>query len=37
MSEGWKPADIGAHLVPAMKSNFVDLGPTTSVFGWEPV
>ena len=37
MLEGWKPADIAAHAIPALKPSFVDLGATTSVFGWEPV
>jgi len=37
MAEGWTPKSIAEHAVPALKPNFVDLGPTTSVFGWEPV
>ena len=37
MSDGWTPTEIAAHAIPALKPSFVDLGPTTSVFGWEPV
>jgi hypothetical protein len=37
MREGWSAKDIGEHAFPALKPSFVDLGPTTSVFGWEPV
>lgn len=37
MREGWKPADIASHAIPALKPSFTDLGATTSVFGWEPV
>jgi len=37
MKEGWKPADIASHAIPALKPSFADLGATTSVFGWEPV
>ena len=37
MTEGWTPKSIAEHTLPALKPNFVDLGPTTSVFGWEPV
>jgi hypothetical protein len=37
MVEGWTPAEIAEHAMPALKPSFVDLGATTSVFGWEPV
>jgi NAD(P)-dependent dehydrogenase (short-subunit alcohol dehydrogenase family) len=37
MTEGWTPAEIAEHAMPALKPSFVDLGPTNSVFGWEPV
>ena len=35
--EGWSPQTIAEHAMPALKSSFFDLGPTTSVFGWDPV
>jgi NAD(P)-dependent dehydrogenase (short-subunit alcohol dehydrogenase family) len=37
MREGWTPAEIAEHAIPAFKPSFTDLGATTSVFGWEPV
>jgi NAD(P)-dependent dehydrogenase (short-subunit alcohol dehydrogenase family) len=35
--EGWTPATIAEHCMPAMKSSFTDLQPTTGTFGWDPV
>ncbi len=34
---GWTPETIANHAMPALKSSFTDLGPTTSVFGWDPI
>ena len=35
--EGWTPQSVVDHALPAMAGQFVDLGPTASVFTWEPV
>lgn len=35
--EGWTPETICNHAFPALKSMMYDSGPTTSVFGWDPV
>jgi NAD(P)-dependent dehydrogenase (short-subunit alcohol dehydrogenase family) len=35
--EGWTPQTIAEHLMPALKPDFFDLGPSASVFSWEPV
>lgn len=35
--EGWTPASVVEHALPAMSGQFEDLGPTNSVFSWEPV
>ena len=35
--EGWTPQTIGEHAMAALKPNFLDMGATVSVFGWEPV
>lgn len=35
--EGWTPETICNHAFPAMKTMMYDSGPTTSVFGWDPV
>jgi NAD(P)-dependent dehydrogenase (short-subunit alcohol dehydrogenase family) len=35
--EGWTPETIANHAMAALKPSFVDLGATTSVFGWDPV
>jgi NAD(P)-dependent dehydrogenase (short-subunit alcohol dehydrogenase family) len=35
--EGWTPETIANHAMPALKSTFVELGATTSVFGWDPI
>jgi NAD(P)-dependent dehydrogenase (short-subunit alcohol dehydrogenase family) len=36
-SEGWTPKSIADHVMPALKPDFYDLGPSASVFSWEPV
>jgi NAD(P)-dependent dehydrogenase (short-subunit alcohol dehydrogenase family) len=35
--EGWTPATIAEHCMPAMKPDFQDLGASASVFSWDPV
>ncbi len=35
--EGWTPQAIAEHAMEALKPSFVDLGATSSVFGWLPV
>jgi len=35
--EGWTPQSIAEHAMAAFKPSFVDLGATTSVFGWPPI
>ncbi|HTQ13741.1 MAG TPA: SDR family NAD(P)-dependent oxidoreductase [Rhizomicrobium sp.] len=35
--EGWTPATIANHCMPALKPSFFDLAPTTGTFGWEPI
>ncbi|MDE1938209.1 MAG: SDR family oxidoreductase [Alphaproteobacteria bacterium] len=35
--EGWTPQTIAEHAMEAFKPSFVDLGATTSVFGWSPI
>lgn len=35
--EGWTPETIANHAMAAMKPSFVELGATTSVFGWDPI
>jgi NAD(P)-dependent dehydrogenase (short-subunit alcohol dehydrogenase family) len=35
--EGWTPETIANHAMAALKPSFVELGATTSVFGWDPV
>lgn len=35
--EGWTPQTIVDHAMPALKGDFCDLGPSASVFGWDPV
>jgi NAD(P)-dependent dehydrogenase (short-subunit alcohol dehydrogenase family) len=35
--EGWTPETVAGHAMAALKPSFVDLGATTSVFGWDPV
>jgi NAD(P)-dependent dehydrogenase (short-subunit alcohol dehydrogenase family) len=36
-SEGWTPQSICDHVMPALKPDFYDLGPSASVFSWDPV
>ncbi|HEX3666232.1 MAG TPA: SDR family NAD(P)-dependent oxidoreductase [Rhizomicrobium sp.] len=36
-SEGWTPQSIANHVMPALKPDFYDLGPSASVFSWDPV
>ena len=35
--EGWSPQTIADHVMPALKPDFTDLGPSASVFSWDPV
>ncbi|HEY3776621.1 MAG TPA: SDR family NAD(P)-dependent oxidoreductase [Rhizomicrobium sp.] len=35
--EGWTPQSIADHVMPALKPDFFDLGPSASVFSWDPV
>lgn len=35
--EGWTPQSIADHAMPALKPDFFDLGPSASVFSWDPV
>jgi NAD(P)-dependent dehydrogenase (short-subunit alcohol dehydrogenase family) len=35
--EGWTPETIAEHAMAALKPSFQDLGPTLSVFGWDPI
>ena len=35
--EGWTPETVVDHALPALAGQFEDLGPTNSVFSWEPV
>jgi NAD(P)-dependent dehydrogenase (short-subunit alcohol dehydrogenase family) len=35
--EGWTPRTLIDHAIPAMKSNFFDLGASASVFPYDPV
>jgi NAD(P)-dependent dehydrogenase (short-subunit alcohol dehydrogenase family) len=36
-SEGWTPASIGEHAMPALKPNFAPLDRSSDVFSWDPV
>lgn len=36
-TEGWTPETILNHALPALKPDMYDLGPTNSVFGWDPI
>jgi NAD(P)-dependent dehydrogenase (short-subunit alcohol dehydrogenase family) len=36
-AEGWTPESIAEHVMPALKPDFHDLGPSASVFSWDPV
>jgi hypothetical protein len=35
--EGWTPASIIETAIPAMENDFEDLGPSASVFNYDPV
>lgn len=35
--EGWSPASILEHALPAMRANYTDVGASASVFPWDPV
>ena len=35
--EGWSPASIIDHCLPALKANYTDVGASASVFPWDPV
>ncbi len=35
--EGWTPASVVEHALPAMEAQYTDLGATNSVFSWDPV
>src|SRR5580698_7998322 len=35
--EGWSPETLLSQALPAMKGDFTDLGPTASVFPYEPI
>jgi len=35
--EGWTPQTVVEHAFPALAGQFEDLGPTNSVFSWDPV
>jgi NAD(P)-dependent dehydrogenase (short-subunit alcohol dehydrogenase family) len=36
-SEGWTPASIAEHAIPAMKSSFFALDRSPDVFTWDPI
>lgn len=36
-TEGWTPQTIVEHAMPALRPDFFDLGPSASVFSWDPV
>jgi NAD(P)-dependent dehydrogenase (short-subunit alcohol dehydrogenase family) len=36
-AEGWTPDTIADHVMPALRSDFFDLGPSGSVFSWDPI
>jgi NAD(P)-dependent dehydrogenase (short-subunit alcohol dehydrogenase family) len=35
--DGWTPQSVVEHALPALAGQFQDLGPTNSVFSWDPV
>lgn len=35
--EGWTPESVVDHALTALKGSMFDLGPTNSVFNWDPV
>jgi NAD(P)-dependent dehydrogenase (short-subunit alcohol dehydrogenase family) len=36
-SEGWTPATISEHAIPALKPNFAPLDRSADVFSWDPI
>jgi NAD(P)-dependent dehydrogenase (short-subunit alcohol dehydrogenase family) len=36
-SEGWTPASVGEHAMPALKPSFAPLDRSSDVFSWDPV
>ena len=36
-AEGWTPASIAAHAMPALRASFYDLDKSADVFSWDPV
>ena len=36
-SEGWTPATIGEHAIPALQAHFYPLDVSADVFSWDPV
>ncbi len=36
-AEGWSPAEIAEHAIPAMRPSFYSLDVTNDVFSWDPV
>jgi NAD(P)-dependent dehydrogenase (short-subunit alcohol dehydrogenase family) len=35
--EGWTPASVAEHAMPALSASFHGLDVTTNVFGWDPI
>ena len=35
--EGWTPASLLEHALPAMRANYTDAGASANVFPWDPV
>jgi NAD(P)-dependent dehydrogenase (short-subunit alcohol dehydrogenase family) len=36
-SEGWTPASLASHMLPALKPSFAPLDRSADVFSWDPV
>ncbi|MEO6291299.1 MAG: SDR family NAD(P)-dependent oxidoreductase [Burkholderiaceae bacterium] len=36
-SEGWTPATVASHALPALKASFFDLDRSGDVFSWDPI
>jgi NAD(P)-dependent dehydrogenase (short-subunit alcohol dehydrogenase family) len=36
-SEGWSPATVASHALPALKASFFDLERSGDVFSWDPI
>ena len=36
-SEGWTPASVAAHAMPALRASFVGVERSSDVFAWDPV